>query len=603
MKRQYRYPGASPFEINQQPLFFGRERDIEALYRMIKLERMVVLYSKSGLGKSSLLNAGIIPNVLADDRYQPVRIRFNAWSQGRTDTPLNITRLAVAPKGGAATFLDNLIQDEPSLWHELKEWQIQQEGRKGIMLIFDQFEELFTYPTEAVAAFRHHLAEVIYTHIPDRYSEVLEKQFDSGDVSLTSEEINLLQQPVDLKIVMAIRSDRMHLLEQLSSELPTILKTCYELEAMDIEQARTAIVEPARYVPPPGFELRTPVFHYAPATLDKMLAYLTKDGKQRPESFQLQILCQSVEKKITQENQLISPDDLGNVEEVYENYYEDQLGLLEDADDLHAARILIEEALVFEEEERRISVYEGQIHRQYGLSKDGLQKLVDSHLLRAEPSLQGGYTYELCHDTLVGPVLKAKKRRREGEQAEAETRARRLREAELAKLRAKAKEEEQKREEAERLRDEAERLKLAAQAQEREAQKQKRRAYVFTILSLGLMALSLIALIYALDARGKAQSSEQRAIDNATLAQKNLEELKKEQQQRLQIQASKDEADARSLVQRADELAKARYYRSARQLYEEALELISAYPTHPDLAQLRSTIQASKNSLPTSSSQ
>ncbi len=77
---KYRYPGAQPFSTTQEDIFFGREHDIESLYRLIRLEPLVVLYAKSGLGKSSLLNAGVVPEVLKDGKYLPVNIRFNAYN-------------------------------------------------------------------------------------------------------------------------------------------------------------------------------------------------------------------------------------------------------------------------------------------------------------------------------------------------------------------------------------------------------------------------------------------------------------------------------------------------------------------------------------------
>jgi len=78
IKNKYRYPGAQPFTTQQKQIFFGRDKDVEKLYDLIRLENLVVLYSKSGLGKSSLINAGIIPNIESDNLLQPFLIRFGA---------------------------------------------------------------------------------------------------------------------------------------------------------------------------------------------------------------------------------------------------------------------------------------------------------------------------------------------------------------------------------------------------------------------------------------------------------------------------------------------------------------------------------------------
>ena len=60
-----RYPGSQPFEDRSldRKLFKGRETERKKLLHLILSERFVVLYSKSGVGKTSLLNAGVFKNL------------------------------------------------------------------------------------------------------------------------------------------------------------------------------------------------------------------------------------------------------------------------------------------------------------------------------------------------------------------------------------------------------------------------------------------------------------------------------------------------------------------------------------------------------------
>ncbi|HFA49352.1 MAG TPA: hypothetical protein ENJ95_10080, partial [Bacteroidetes bacterium] len=88
----YRYPGVQPFTTGQANVFFGREHDTSELYRMLRREPLVVLYGKSGLGKSSLINAGIIPECRKTGEFAPITIRFGAWTEGTVDTPLGIAK-------------------------------------------------------------------------------------------------------------------------------------------------------------------------------------------------------------------------------------------------------------------------------------------------------------------------------------------------------------------------------------------------------------------------------------------------------------------------------------------------------------------------------
>ncbi len=439
----YRYPGAQPFQGFQKDIFFGREKDIEELYELIGLEDHVILYSKSGLGKSSLLNAGILPRIKADDSFLPISIRFGAYSGKGSSLPVDISGQAIAREAKANSILDKIIDDDGSLWYYAKTLQLNSQ-HNGFILIFDQFEELFTYPEKAIYDFKQQLAELIHTEIPNRFREIIGKQFEKDATPiLTEAELDAIHHPIEVKIIMSIRSDRMSLLHNLADFHPNILKSCYELHALNVEQAEEAILNPAfmkdeRFITPP--------FDYEDEAIETILNYLTRDRSEKIESFQLQILCQALERKVIDQGlSKITRDELDNMEHIYENYYEDQINLLDTDAEKQAARILIEEGLIFDEEERRLSIYEGQIYASFGFTPELLNKLVNVHLLRAEPSLKGGYTYELSHDTIVAPILKAKRKRKAEESKAAEAAARAEREQEMAALRKLAEEERRKR--------------------------------------------------------------------------------------------------------------------------------------------------------------
>jgi WD40 repeat protein len=425
-----RYPGARPFETAQQHIFYGRKRDTDSFFNLLQVEQLVVMYGKSGTGKSSLLNAGVIPEVLKDGHYEPLRVRFTAWNPKEAQEgqmPIVTTRQVVR-KGSKPvnTFLDKLIKDENTLWHDIKEHQIQCNSEKGVLLLFDQFEELFSYPAAAILEFRRQLAEALYTSIPQRYWKVMEANYKDGKRLLTKDETALLQESPRLKVVFAVRSDRLHLLNQLSDHLPTVLKQCYELRALDEKQAAHAVVQPALATG----DFECPPFAYDDAALASIVSFLTQDGGTSIESTQMQIVCHSIEEKVLRKGlKIVTPEAVGDLESIIRNYYDERIAGLPDAEQLPARR-LIEDNLIFEEERRRLSMYEGQMLKY--ITPESLRKLVDSHLLRAEPSMQGGYTYELCHDTLVAPVLKAKAKRKEKERLEAEEQARWEREKELA---------------------------------------------------------------------------------------------------------------------------------------------------------------------------
>ncbi|MCB0535801.1 MAG: hypothetical protein KDD14_26595, partial [Saprospiraceae bacterium] len=184
------------------------------------------------------------------------------------------------------TFLDRLLQGDTSLWYVAKTRQLNGGGRP--LLIFDQFEELFTYPESAVKAFGEELAELLHTGIPLRFRRMA----DTAD--LTDEEEDRLENPLEARILFAIRSDRMHLMHQLADRLPNILRNLYELRALAPDDARRAIVQPAAA----KGEFNTPSFTWSLEALTALLAFLEDpDDNRRVEGILLQLLCQYFEEK------------------------------------------------------------------------------------------------------------------------------------------------------------------------------------------------------------------------------------------------------------------------------------------------------------------
>lgn len=494
-QRSHRYPGARPFSLDQQHLFFGRDKAVRELYGLLQLQQLVILYSKSGLGKSSLLNAGILPIVEKEGRLTALNIRFSAWTEGKTDMPAQITRDAILRDMDADTFLQKIYPDDSSLWYAAKTRQLnglRKKNTRGLLLIFDQFEELFTYPDDAIQQFGRQFSELLQTGVPQRVRKMAELFTQAQPDLLSAQEEDALEERMSIRIVCAIRSDRMSLLDKLKPQVPQILANRYELQSLSKVEARSAIVQPAQE----KGEYLSLAFEYTPQALDTMLGYLTKGGP--VESFQLQILCQSIEQKVIDENDVfIDHHDVGDPEVVFRNYYDNQISRIEDPEEQLAARKLIEEGLVYEKEQRRLSLYEGQIRDDFCISDDLLRRLVDTHLLRAEPSLRGGYTYELSHDTLVMPVLKAKAKRVEKEQKDIEALEAAAREAELARERGK-----------------------------------KQRAYMLALAGLVLSVISIAALIYALGQRTKAEEAKASAVET-------LNRFKTEQEARNRLEIEK----------------------------------------------------------------
>jgi hypothetical protein len=439
MGKKLRYPGSKPFEEGDRMLFFGREDDIERLTQLVKVEPLLVLYGKSGLGKSSLLNAGVVPRLQESDDFEVCSVRFGSYMEGQDmPTPLDRVLRKMREDRRKQSFLRKISHNNRSLWQTLKSLQVAEERpNRTFIFLFDQFEELFTYPEKDIREFKSALVDVLNSAVPQDFRQALKAKMEVDEHVLTKEELGAIYQPMAVHVVLTIRSDKMSLLNRLRDQLPNVLQRVYELRPLTPEQAEDAILGPAALRDSDAF--LSPTFDYQDAALDKILNFLTKGNEKAIESFQLQILCQYIEETlvIAQYDTSISAEDIGDLESIYQNYYDNQMAKLPTDAERQKARRLIEEGLIFEEEERRLSVYEGQIRSSYGIDQSLLTKLVDTHIIRSEPNQAGGFSYEISHDTLVAPILRSKERRRGEEEARRREEEReRIRAAERAEHRA-----------------------------------------------------------------------------------------------------------------------------------------------------------------------
>jgi hypothetical protein len=523
MAKQTRYPGIKPFETNEAHLFFGRKRDIQDLYDLITVEKLVVLFAKSGYGKSSLLNAGILSKLTAANTANNINttntntatntatasndsdetdenavwqrrvltVRLGNFNPERTDengaivqprSPSPLETLAQkldekAAKTPETAFMEGKISAD-TLWYQFKR---RQATHTEYVLLFDQFEEFFSYPLAEQTAFKQQMATLLYETIPQAVRD--------ASAGLPRTERVTLAKPMQIRTVFAIRSDRMSFLDSMKDHLPAILHKRYELKSLSPEQAREAIKQPAEIT---TGEFASAPFEYTEIALDAMINRLQNadnadEKKQGIEAFLLQLLCEDIENKVMR-NEVTDIDGNGlpditlahlpDMSMLLENYYQRKLT---DLGALRAtAQRVLEDGLLAEDvasgDARRMSVDSESLKIQFGklgLTDALLQSLSNTFLIRGEPNTTGGTSYEISHDTLLAPILRSKQARRTAETAEADRRA-----AEIAAAALEAEIQAQKARAAELER-------LTRQAQGR------------TRIAVGVAVVAIIAMIFA----------------------------------------------------------------------------------------------------------
>lgn len=519
-----RYPGAAPFNSQQSRIFYGRDPDIDRLLTLIRVEKKVLLYSRSGLGKTSLLEAGIIPRLPKE--YIPISIRLFASVKGASspvDRVVEALQKATTDfKKLPASVLDELIQQgagQHSLWYWFK--RLQQAGfakdaesgeEKVFFLVFDQFEELFTYPDKEIQEFKNQFYDLTERRIPDEVATAIALTRESKPDLLNRQTISSLHHPLNVKTVMAIRSDRLSLLNHLSDKIPDIQQVFCVIEPLDKQQASDAIVKPAL---DPSPLLSSKPFTYHPAALEKIIFKLTDEGTQPIETTQLQIVCHRIEEIAIQkqaaakgdESVEIRQEDLPEFKNIFLNFYNDSTGKLPPKEQ-PGARRLIEDELI--RNRQRISLDE-EICKDY-ISEASLKILVDTHLLRAERNSFDRFSYEISHDTLVEPILESQKAYLQEQERQ---RMEELQKRELKELREKqetaAREQEAKMAEMQKEQRRKERERLRKMRLQRTI---IIIVSIFLLISLGLGYWGFVNFCDAARQRDIAQGKEQEAVRN-----------------------------------------------------------------------------------------
>ena len=476
----HRYPGTRPFQQSDAHLFHGRKQEIKELSHLIIVEKLVILFAKSGIGKTSLLNAGVVPYLRAESKpYFPIFIRFNDIQQ----TPDQQTRY----------FLQDYLPDKnnyPTLWETCKYLRSPDAKTHETvpLLIFDQFEELFTlYTPDKTQEFVTQFADLVSGRIPDAVQQQIRNDIQQNP-DLSDTDIAWRETPPYVKIIIAIRSDYLSYLDQLSTPIPAILRNRFQLYPLAADQAQAAIVQPA--MAEGTFE--SPIFSYSAATVQQLQTALVNQQNE-VESFQLQLICQFIEDKIIAAQKegktitVVEPDLYGGeagLQSILNDFYTTILDGL-DAEMRPRVQRLVEQELI--KNERRISLAQDLITIDLQIPIQLLKQLTEVRLLRKEPRL-GSYYYELSHDTLIKPILITYKERKIVEDQQREIAARQESERRQAELNQQLKTE------------------------------TKRRRFLtdLAMVALAAMLVAAIAATYAQYQKRKAQISQQKAIQTAS---------------------------------------------------------------------------------------
>jgi len=388
------YPGLRFFKQEEEKMFFGRVREIRELKSLLIAHRVVLLYSKSGAGKTSLVNAGVIPSLITEEGFEVLPV---ARVRG-------LGREAKEPKGMQNRYIFNVLRSwakdkadstelaQMSLSAFLKQivHPIDQEGLPSRRLvIFDQFEELFTF-------------------------EYLKSREDRK--GFFRQVAQAIQEDDLLRVLFVIREDYLANLDPYIEFLPELLRSKYRLERLREDAACEAIEKPLKGT---GRMFAQGV---ASSLVQKLLA-----GGEYVEPLQLQVVCRylwdeldALEEKYKEKFTLITSELLGkvNVDEALKLLYEQAIERAEKETGVKKGdlRNWFESQLITPAGTRG-TVFQDPVSKECtgGIPNTVVKVLEVNSLIRAEERA-GAQWYELTHDLLIGPIQKSNEAWREEKQ-------------------------------------------------------------------------------------------------------------------------------------------------------------------------------------------
>lgn len=384
------FRGTSPFGDSEfdRIFFSGRDEEIDQLTSEILASSslLTVLFGRSGLGKTSLINAGVLGR-LRERRRFPVVTRLTSVESGEPfrsemehglldgnigETLISQVRAAASNAGISITqtSVDELgvasIKYLQDLWSffAFSRFTLRNRPLRPVLII-DQFEELFSrFTPHARNVFIEQFSDFVRNRTPEDLRRDAERQLngekterltEADESTVSGDEDSPLEKAFgresnplsglnkegrlaelvygdfghEATIVIVVREDSLSQLERLKGTIPNIFGTTFRLLPLTTEQAREAIVLPPSRLAKFGGE----PFSFEEDAVTEILEFLQRGIVDEGESaqgaiepLQLQILCADLdERRARAGKNTISKSDLcgrKGMQRVISNYYD-----------------------------------------------------------------------------------------------------------------------------------------------------------------------------------------------------------------------------------------------------------------------------------------
>ncbi|SMO66231.1 hypothetical protein SAMN06265379_104172 [Saccharicrinis carchari] len=387
------YLGLSPFAEAHKDYFFGRDSDITELLHLVERNTITTLTGQSGLGKTSLIQAGLMPKLRKLD-YFPIDLRFNFDIKGKS--------VVDSLKDEIIEKINSIDPSLPkfesqTLWEYFHSHKIL-DGYAIPVFIFDQFEELFTRGSSKDQSTQELITEL---------TDFIENQTPLSYQNTTRNKAKSLDgKSQNYRVLISLREDYLPQLETLSRQIPSLKRSRFRIVQMNKKQALDAILKPGKNI-------------IDEKEAKKILQLIQLKGKEvkateasslhqeKYEPFILSLVCDEINKKRL-DNKLpkITNELLKNIKvaDIMEEFYLQNIKSLSPE-----AQQLIEEKMLTADGHRKLQPIADLIDSEL-ITEAEIRQLIDRRILRKEIWSDRDHV-ELIHDRLIHIIATRKKER------------------------------------------------------------------------------------------------------------------------------------------------------------------------------------------------
>jgi len=399
---QHPWLGLVSFTEETRGYFHGREAEAAELSRRVQRKLLTVLFGQSGLGKTSILQAGLVPR-LRPEGFCPVYVRLD-YDPNSPPPAEQIKRAVLRATAAAGTWTQtgSAVEGE-TLWEFLHHRDDVLHDATGRVLtpilIFDQFEEIFTLAQSDETGRRRaneflaDLADLVENRPPAALEARIERE--EADAS----RFDFAR--ADYRILISLREDYLAHLEGLKGQMPSVTQNRMRLARMTGAQAVAAVRGPSQGL----------VSEAVAEAVVRFVAGSADLASAEVEPSLLSLICRELnDTRLAQGQSEISADLLaGSRDAILSEFYERVL-----ADQPPGVRLFIEDEMLTDSGFRE-SVAEERVRKAFaaaGARPDALTVLVDRRLLRVEDRLDLRRV-EITHDVLCKVIGASRNIRRE----------------------------------------------------------------------------------------------------------------------------------------------------------------------------------------------